>query len=152
MSDSQTYREKVIVAFRDRLRKIARTNGFVTNAGRTILIGSVAQLGPDDPTEAIALTVDNDEVKRTGEHVLCRVPFTFSAVVRIDQEDCWIKVERILGDIKRAIELPDRTLGGLIRDKFERGNTNTSPRETGSMVVSAEVTYWAWLPERWGEP
>ena len=67
-------------------------------------------------------------------------------------EHPWILIEAMLGDVKRAMELSDRTLGGLVQRQIERGATRILPRESGARTVGVMVPYVVPFTERWGAP
>lgn len=151
-----TYRESVVAEFVTRLQAITIANGFSADLGDSLYVGEVPDLGPDDPAAAVALTIGTDQILGVGEHVRIVLPLQISAVVRGEPNaSVWMKVERILGDIKRAIEVetdPTRRLGGLLRERIERGNTQTLQREGGSTSSGAEIVYFVPMAEQWGHP
>lgn len=135
-----------------RLEVITRRAGFTTDAGRQVYLNEAPPLGPDDPEVAIAIAVNDDEPGHQAEKIVIRLPLEIHALARADLERPWLAVERVLGDIKRAMELPDRTVGGLVLRQFERGTTRTLEREEGSSTVGAAVTYIFPYAELWGAP
>jgi hypothetical protein len=62
-------------------------------------------------------------------------------------------VEDVLADIQRALELEDRTLGGLINaQEFEVGPTRVFGRDSASDVVAASQTYSFYVQRAFGAP
>jgi hypothetical protein len=147
-----TRRSLILQAFVTRLSAITVDNGFETDAGATIYLGEAPALGPDDPAVAIALVVDDDHPTYQGEQVFNQLPIDICALAKVDIDQSWLAVEALIGDIKRAMELPDRTLGKLVPRQIIRGVTRTLPRETGSTTIGALVRYTAPFVEVWGNP
>jgi hypothetical protein len=119
---------------------------------------SPVNLGPHDYPLAIAIvpsttvTDPNQEGKK-----LITLPVECHAAVRADApqpgtlESTWRQAETILGDIKRAIELDDKTLGGLAAD-LAAGESTPIPREEGSQTVGLLIEYRVLYTELWGNP
>lgn len=152
---SPTYPSKraaILGAFEARLAVIRKQDGFRTDAGRQVFVGEVPQLGPDDQAHAVAILPQVDEVRWVGRRLGIVWPMVFAAVVRGECTDVWLEVEQVLADLKTAIELPDRSLGGLLQHPFERGTTQSLERETGSLVSGVAVTYQLVYTEDWGAP
>lgn len=151
MSDTPR-RRAIVEAFQTRLGAIAVADGFRTDAGLHIFLQETPALGDDDPDIAIALLTRADESSWQGEHVMLRLPVEIQAVAKDSLDAPWLLVEDLLADIKTAVELEDRTLGGLVRRQIERGATVTVERAEGSTVVGLSITYVAPYTERWGHP
>ena len=148
---AKTFREDVISTFAERLAEIQTANGFFTDAGLQLFIDEVPTLGPDDPPVAIAIGIGEDRVPyNQNEKILVQLPIDVSAIVRVDVVDGWRQREWILADIKKALETPERTLGGLIPDRMRRTSTKSMRREPGSTVMGASVTYTFDYGEPWG--
>lgn len=145
-------REAVIEAMANRARAIQVADGFATDIGSTVAINDVPQFGPDDPRQALVLLVGDDDVTAQGPAFFYRLPLTFVVLVDADLDEAWRSIEQGVADVKRAIELPDRRLGGLLGGNFERGPVETAPREPGSAVIAAAVPYVVSLKEGWGTP
>lgn len=145
-------RQQILEALRDRLQAITQDAGFATNAGRQVLLGEAPSFGPDDPVAAIAILVGEDQVSRTGEHAIILLPVLIAALARADLDQPWVAVEQVLEDIKRAVELEDRTLGRLLRTRMERGSTRTLERDEGQVAIGAAITYVLPYAEVWGQP
>lgn len=148
-------REQILCALETRLGAITRRAGSSTDAGRTIYINETPELSEDDP-DAIAVMPQEDEVQFQQAKVLVTLPIEIHALVSIDGGNTrsWMKVEALIADIKRAVELEDRTLGGVLPHplQFQRGVTKTLEREDGSNTIGASVTYLATIVEEWGAP
>lgn len=151
-------REAAIEELEARLERITQENGFNTDAGRQICLMERPVFGPSDPPAAISIIIPEDSPDpRQREHVITTVQFSVQAIVPAAVEGQpwvpWREIERIIADIKRAVELPDRTLGGaLITDGLTRGTTRALEREPGSEVVGGAVDYRAVFAEVWGAP
>lgn len=153
---SDPTRQQILEAVRTRLLAIRTNNGFRTDGGREVFLNETPMLGPDDPDVAIAIVTDDDEVNWQGEQVVIALPIGIQALAKADMlsGEPWIAVEQVIGDIKQAVELADRTFGGLFPHphQFDRGQTRTLEREAGSAVVGASITYRALYKEVWGSP
>lgn len=145
-------RQELLEAFKTRVSAIAKADGFQTDAGLTVFLGDLPTLGPDDPPEAIAIMVGDDEPRYQGAQILIRLPVLLVALVKAELDEPWAAVEAILADLKTAVELPDRTLGGTVKRQIERGVTRTLPREMGSTTIGAAITYWCPYVEVYGAP
>lgn len=153
-----TSRQLLLEALRGRLRAIRTSDGFQTDVGAsddTLIIGESVELGPDDPAVAIAMVVGDEEPQRNGENVFSELPIEFQALVRVSNDGfsaAYLAAEALVSDIKRALELSDRSVGGLVRPRLERGVVRTVPRESGSQTVGVGITYLAPRVEAWGNP
>jgi hypothetical protein len=135
-----------------RVQQITVANGFATDAGAAVFMGEVLQLGESDPDVVLALVAGDDLVRSQQVNIAVTLPVEIQAVARADLAQPWVAVETVLGDIKRAMELPDRTLGGLVRQQVLRSVTRTLPREPGTLTVGVGVTYVLPYIEEWGAP
>jgi hypothetical protein len=158
VSVKKSIRQRILEAFKARLEAI-HGQGFQTNAGHRVYLGVDAELSADEDlhsaehdTAAIQISVGDDEPDHQMEHVQVKMPVVISAVSLATYREPWTAIEATLGDIKRAVELEDRTLGGLVPEEIERGVTSTRPREAGSEVVGLEITYDVLYTEAWGQP
>lgn len=142
-------RQLILEALQARVSAILLAGGFATDAGATVFLGETPQLGPDDPFEAIALVPDDDSVQDKG-YLFVQLPVAVQALAKADLDAPWETIEAILGDIKAAVELDDKTLGGLLKAPMMRGTTRTLAREPGSTTVGAGVTYICSYVEQWG--
>lgn len=150
-------RQSVLVALVDRLSVITVDGGFETDAGRQVFINESPDLGPDDPVTAVAIVSREDVATWQGGKLLIRWPVEFHALAKVtDPQEAWrasIEAEAVAADIKRAIELDDRTIGGLLVNRgLERTTTRILPREPGGTTVGAAVGYVLELTETWGNP
>lgn len=149
----ETRRHRALAEIGRRLRLISVSNGFRTDAGAAVFLGEDATLGPDDNAAAIAVAVPQDETIHHGENVGTEVPVEVHAFVKAGIADPLLALERVLGDVKQAIELPDRTLGGaLVTNGLVRASVRPAEREEGSEYVGAVVTYVMTIVEGWGSP
>ena len=147
-----TKRRLILEGFKARLEAIQRADGFTTDAGATVFLNEAPALGPDDPDVAIVILVGVDIQTYQGEHIMLQLPLRIQAIAKADLDEPWLAVEDVLGDIKTAVELEDRTLGGLVKRQIERRETETLERESGSAYVGAGITYLVPYTERWGHP
>jgi hypothetical protein len=146
-------RQSIIGALRTRLEAITVDNGFQTDAGARIYTGQAPSQGPDEPTAALAIVAGDDSTGHQGEHVVVTWPLQVVALVKADVDEPLLALEAVVADIKTAVELADRTFGGLLVARgLTRGNTRVLPREDGSEYVGASVEYQVVFAERWGEP
>lgn len=146
-------RKQILVALKTRLQAITVANGFESNAGSTVRLADSIELGPDDPDTAIRLIPEPDVVKYLGEQARIDLPVLIAATARASVADPLLAIESLLGDIKRAVELSDRTLGGTLgRLRLERGSTEVLDREPGSTVIGVGIRYIAPYVEVWGDP
>ncbi len=155
VTDTQTRRSAMLEQLVARLQRITQANGFATDAGLAIYEGQLPGLTKSDPAVALAILVGDDEVDEwRGEHVRIVLPVEVAVTVRADLADGWVDyIEPGLGDLKRAVELVDRTLGGTCDGKgISRGPTRTLPREPGSEMLGASVTWRLPYLEMWGQP
>lgn len=157
MSDSvpqQSRREQIIAAMVARAQAIRRYSGFNTDAGATLIVGERIKLSAGDPDSALQLIV-GDSLRATwmAGKVMYRLPFQFTALASAGREESWRDAERLLQDVKRAIELEDTRLGGLLdHPGLERSPEAVLEREPGATDVGIEITYFAPLQETWGHP
>lgn len=150
----ETIRSRIIAVLFGRVKRIRVANGFATNCGESAVIGEVSELGPDDPEDAISFNVGDDELEWQGPALAfyVKLPISIRALSKADCEP-WKRVEAIVGDIKRAIETTDFTLGGLIDARaLERGPVVSLDRESGSKTIGAGVIYRVSWKEGWGTP
>jgi hypothetical protein len=140
----------------DRVAEIQEANGFRTDAGLHLFYGPT-NLGPSDPQLGIAI-VPGDTTTRfdsdqggEGASKTITLPIEFHAIARDDLDDTLVKIESLIGDIKRAVELPDVTLDKQA-DSFEPGEVGPLPRVPGSTTIGARVGYVASYTEPWGQP
>jgi hypothetical protein len=147
-----TRRLAILVALMERVAEITTANGFASDAGHTVLLGEKVEFGESDPEQAVAVVVLSDIPQHVGENVSMVMPVEFQAIAKADIDQPWIAAEQLLGDIKKAVELPDRTLGGLTPRFIKRGSTRVLPREPGATTVGVGVTYLVPYEEAFGKP
>jgi hypothetical protein len=139
-----------------RLATITRANGFTSDAGNYIFMGEAPGWGEDDPSEAIVIDVRDDHPETRGSIVETVVPIAVQAAVPVDLPDPWRTIERLVADIKRAVEndaIPGHhALAGSLPNGLERGTTAPIRRTPGATYVGAEVTYNVTFEEEWGSP
>lgn len=145
-------REHILETLRERVRVIRRAAGYASDAGETVFMGEAPELGEDDPEQAIAIIVEDEAPGHVGENVQSLLPVTIAALAKADLDEPWMSAEAVLADIKRAVELADRTLGGAVRDRMQRGITRTLQREPGSVTVGIAIQYLCPIVEKWGNP
>ena len=146
-----------------RLGYIQVAKGYSCDAGLHILLGEAPVFGESDPAEAIALAIGPDQPTTEGGLVRTVTPFEIHAMVRADLDAPLMSVERLIADIKNAVEIEgrgqntagdasiDRSLDGLTLPKgFERGPITPLKREAGSAFVGVACEYSATFEEAWG--
>lgn len=146
-------REQVIEAMLDRIAAITTVNGFNTDLGKAVVVGLKIQLGPDDPDAALEVMLGDDQraTWQAGK-LFYRLPITFTAIAKAGPE-AWRTTEQVLQDVKRAIELADTRLDGLLdHPGLERLPARVREREAGATDVGIELTYLAPIQETWGNP
>lgn len=145
-------RRRVMAALIDRLAAISVNDGYETDAGASILFGEAPQLGPGDPDTALAIVIGDDApTAQASVAMMVPTPFEVHGVAKVTPEDPFNPVEAVLADIKRAVELPDRTLGGLLAE-IQRGETRGLPRDPGATTAGVAITYLLTWKEGWGNP
>lgn len=153
MTATASRRQAILVEMLARVSEITQQNGFNTDAGLTPFLGEKVSLDdPSDPEIAICLVVRDDFPGRSMQNILVTLPIEIQAIAKADINSPWLTVESLLTDIKRAVELEDRTLGGYAQSYIERGQTRTLQREVGATTVGASITYLVPYAEAWGAP
>lgn len=156
MVATPTRRRLILEALVARVEAIKEANGFETDAGESVHLGETPALGDDDPDQAISMVPGADEPKwsQHGKGFQIGLPIAFHAVAKasLEPKQAFWLIESLIGDIKRAVELEDRTLGGLLAWPMERGSVEGLPREPGSLTVGAAVNYTVIFKEGWGNP
>lgn len=149
-------RLSVLQTLVERLEAIQVADGFNTDAGKAIFLGMRPSMGPEDPPIAIAVMVGEEEPNWLGEKCSYELPIDIQALAQVELKDLqqpWLAVEAIIADVKRAVELQDRRLGGVALGKgIRRIGVRALPRESGSRYVGAGLTYLVPLAEVWGNP
>lgn len=156
MADSR--RLRILEALKARVSAIKVSDGFNTDAGLRVYLGELPVLTPDDPEAVIAVIPKEDIVGSALNNIPITWPIDIVVLVRPEITEPWVLVENALADIKKAVELEDRTLNGLLiggRDNpggLVRGTTETFPRQTGAEVVGVSITYACPYAEAFGYP
>lgn len=146
-------RQRILEAIRRRLQAIQIDAGFDTGLGQVVYLGERPELGDADPDGAIAMVVGDENPAPPGQTLktYLQLPIEIQVIAKANLDEPWVAIEAGIGDVKRAMELPDRTLGGLA-NTMERGGVRTLPREPGSTAVGAGVGYVVTFAETWGAP
>lgn len=156
MSDPEDpRRHRIVAAFAGQLEEITIENGFRTDAGLALYVGMIPELGGDekgDPDLALALIIGEDVITWSGLKAFITVPIETHILAKGTRLESWLRVEAALADVKKASELEDEFLGGLLTSRLKRGSTKTRPRESGSLMVGAQIDYEARYAEAWGAP
>lgn len=150
-----TQREQILDIVEARLQAIQTANGYHSDAGLTVAIGEIPVIGPSDPATQLAVLVGDDEVVSELEKITITLPIDVAVVTRIDTDGAWRTVERVLGDVKQAMETDTagHRIDGLTSPRLRRGPTRTLPREDGSVVTGVVVRYLVEsYVEAWGLP
>lgn len=150
-------RQQIWLELLRRVERITPENGFATDAGATVFLNETPDLGPDDPVNAVAIVSQPDEVTWQGGKLLVRWPIEAvalaKAVVNGSWAQAWMEAEAVSADLKRALELDDRTFGRLLVNRgLERGSTRVIARDPGGTTVGAAVRYELVFEEIWGNP
>lgn len=158
MAVEKSIRQRILEAYLGRVQAI-HGPGFQTNAGQRVYLGVDARLGEEDdltdPSDTAAIEISIGPIARPEhqmERLQVEMPVTFRAVALASYRQPWTAIEACCADIKRAVELEDRTLGGLVASDIERGDEQVMERERGSEVVGYEITYPTLYSEAWGHP
>jgi hypothetical protein len=153
-----TKRQRILEALQERLEVITIENGYETDLGLHILLGELPTFGPDDPKQVIAILPREDQPSAALNKIPIRWPIDIAVLLSPDLSAPWRLVEAGLGDVKKAVELEERTLGGLLTGGqnnpggLMRGSTETYPRTSGSEMVGALITYVMPYVEVFGSP
>ena len=130
---------------------ITKANGYDSDAGLKVFVGGGAELGPADPDYAIAL-VPGEELAEEQGRIANTFPVAVQAIGKSDAADAWINLELLLGDLKKAIELEDRTLGSVLKGVMKRGPTRSLERPPGATTIGIEIFYLCPYIDEWGNP
>lgn len=155
MSDQEDpRRQRIVEVFLSNLGGISVEEGFRTDAGLNLYCGAVPELGTEkgDPELALALIIGEDVITWAGLKAFITLPIGIHILAKGTRAESWLTVEAALADVKKANELEDEFLGGLLTSRLKRGSTNTRPRESGSLMVGAQIDYEARYAESWGAP
>ena len=152
-------RRQILEALKARVIQITKNNGYLTDAGKLVLLGEHPDITPEDLEVAIAFVIGSDDFDQElyigdggpADVLSIRLPVGIAAIARADLDNPLLALEDVLHDIKKAVEVDDRTLGGLVADIL-RGPTVAHDREEGSDIVGVSVTYYLLYSETWGSP
>lgn len=151
-------RQAILEVFYARAVVIRKQNGFQTDLGATLLLGELPHFGPDDPKAVLAMLPQEDVIIGGLQNIGLVLPVNYAVILAPGCADAWRIVEMGLSDIKKAVELADRSLGGLLdggnnnAEGLQRGTTETWPGVSGLEAVGAVITYAAKYHEGWGYP
>ena len=151
-------RERILEAFKARLETIRIADGCFTDAGAAIFLGEAPSLSnKGDPAEAIAIAIGEDVPAETQmANVLSDLSIECLALVKASRDLPWRAAERVLADLKRAIEIDlseaSLRLDGLLAEDLKRGPTRSLEREEGGTTVGLSITYRLTYLEAWGNP
>jgi hypothetical protein len=145
-------RRQLLEAFRARLEAIDGGADFETDAGRRVFVNETPAYGPDDPESAISIAIGDDTPQWQQNKLGQVLPVAVLALARQDLDDPMVTAEKVLADIQRAIELTDRTLGGLVNPELLVGTTVTAELPEGATTVGVQITYIARYERSWGNP
>lgn len=145
-------RQLVLEAFKRRLEAIKDADGFFTNAGDYVSLWERKVFGTADPDEWLVVIPGEDSIGMQQVKVVSNLQVVIGLGVKATLEEPWARIEQLLMDVKKAMELEDRTLGGLLTNRLQRGSTQPFVREPGSKRLAASIVYIAPIAEVWGEP
>lgn len=141
-------RGDIIAALRARVSTIRKADGYATDGGLKVFVSESPDLGPDDPMEAIAIVPLDAEPDANRMETW---PIEVHALVKADLDEPVLSAFAILEDVVRAMELSDRTLGGLVKH-IEMGTQRTLEREAGSTTIGVMQSYRLSRVREWGTP
>ena len=116
-----TRRQDIIDEVISRVSAITKTNGFSTNAGRNVYVGEIVKLGENEPDSAIAIVIGNETTVSQRVKVIYDLDIEIQALVKAQLDQPWTLAEVMIGDIKKAVELEDRRLGGAVNGSGTNG-------------------------------
>jgi len=145
-------RRRIADALQARLTAITQANGFVTDAGLELSLGFIPDLGPDDRPSALCLLFEDDTLTYSGEKKAIQLPIEVCAVASTALDNPLATLEDLRGDVLRAIELPDRSFGGLLAPDLRYETTRSYERRPGDTYIAIGVRFLARYNERWGAP
>jgi hypothetical protein len=154
---AQSRLELILEAAKGRLEAISTTGGYSTDAGQAVYLGAVPALGPHDDTAAIALLPGFENLKVVGGFNQFTLVLQIQALVFVPSDerlsDSFLTALAMLADIRKAMELEDRTLGGKLGGNgLEAGLPSLVERETGSQFVGVQMEYRGLVKNDWGNP
>lgn len=152
-------RLQILNALKARLEVITIAAGYNTDAGANVLMGEMPTFGPDDPDCYLSILTPSDAPVWVGENVVSEITLRIAAIcaskgaTEPPSTSPSIALENLVEDVKRAVEVADRELGGLIRRPgLKRGQVRPFDREPGVDVVGAVLEWSGTVCEQWGTP
>lgn len=147
-------RLRILYALRERLRVINQAAGYYTDVGRDVRLD---RRDPDyEEAPLCHLYFETGEVSAAqNERTRIGQPVTIVAVAKLKSNEPEELGEFLLADIQRAIELDDRTLGGLLSRAAEGLQPvafEISMPDSGSDIVAAAISYAAPYIRTSGDP
>lgn len=141
-------RQQRIEAVLERLSAIRIEDGYSCDAGLKVFYAEQPALGPDDPESVICVVPQDTQIQANRMEIL---PLEIQVIVKPDLDDPYLAAEAVLGDVAQAMELADRSLGGLVK-WMEIGQARLLPRPDGSTVTGMVQTYELHYLREWGTP
>jgi len=150
-------RQLILTALAERLKAISIADGYQTDAGLgAIWLGQDIDLDEKDPGAVLLISAGVERFVGSQAKLYSEWPLSIKAVVKADLDDPLMSAEGMIADTQKAVELDDRTLGGLVNWNGQHGLILDSiaalEREPGSPTVGIEVVYIAKLQRSWGDP
>lgn len=140
-------RQQILAAIQARLQAIQIANGFQTDAGSLVFLGESPQLGTDDPIAAVAIVPQDAQF---GANRVETWSIEIQGLTKADLDQPYVAIEAIVADIQKAMELDDRSLGGLVK-YVDGGSIRALPRDPGATTVGAGVFYTFTRIRVWGQ-
>lgn len=156
-----TVAARILTALAQRLQAINGRYPYATDVEQRVLLrrpsydwqeGLPAVFVYRKPSETQRRGLPNSELGDTT------VSFGVAGVVRVE-DNCAVTIEAILGDIHRALELPndlylrDRTLGrNLLNQPLLITAIDTAPAQDALPFDIVEVTVQCTYPQKYGDP
>lgn len=134
------------------------TDHYRTDAGTRVTLYEAPELGQGDPVNAIAVFIEDSDPTLLGGYIEEPVELEIQALAKADPDEDntnglppSLAAEELLGDIRRAMEQPSRTLPG-VKGELELGTTRVLPREPGRTTVGVAQRYKMIFVRKWGHP
>lgn len=152
---STTKLERILVEVRARLEVIDQAAGFYTDIGCDVRLDRIEPELDDAPLCSVFFgegSVDEARNKRQRIGLSITVIGYSGLVIGVSPQT---RGAQILADIARALELPDRTLGGLLIDSengLDLESFEIQTPESGVDIVAARATYAVPHVRKYGDP
>ncbi len=150
-----TIAKRIVLAVDARLKTILTGSGFNTDAGNNVYRGRRSFEAVHLATVPVAVTVfspeteaEDDNRDRIDNDMTVAIEFV---AVPQDADNPFDTAQDVLGDIATAVELADRTLGGLAVNFRRAGQTVQMPADSAT-VVTGRASYAAVFPDLYGKP